>query len=93
MDISLRGKFAIVCGSSQGIGLAAAKELAVNGANCILMARNPEALQAAVGLLTVTGDQHHQWVAVDFSDNRQVEEAIKKIVDKQRIEILINNTG
>ena len=93
MNISLKGKFAVICGSSQGIGLAAAKELAVNGANCILLARNPDALQAAVGQLAKTGDQHHQWVAVDFSDNKQVEEAIKKIVDKQRIEILINNTG
>jgi 3-oxoacyl-[acyl-carrier protein] reductase len=93
MDISLKGKFAVICGSSQGIGLAAAKELAVNGANCILIARNPEALWVAVKQLAVAGDQHHQWVAVDFSDNHAVEEAIKKIVDKQRIEILINNTG
>ncbi len=93
MDISLRGKSAVICGSSQGIGLAAARELAVNGANCILVARNPEALQAAVTQLFLTADQHHQWVVADFSDNRAVEEAIKKIVDKQRVEILINNTG
>ena len=93
MDISLKGKFAVICGSSQGIGLAAAKELAINGANCILIARNPEALQAAIKQLEVKGDQHHQWVAVDFSDNKAVEEAIKKIVDKQHIEILVNNTG
>ena len=93
MDISLKGKSAVICGSSQGIGLAAAKELAVNGANCILMARNPEALQAAVKQLELSGDQHHEWVAVDFSDSKQVEEAIIKIVHKQRIEILINNTG
>jgi 3-oxoacyl-[acyl-carrier protein] reductase len=93
MDISLKEKTAVICGSSQGIGLAAAKELAVNGANCILIARNPEALQAAVSQLTVTGNQHHQWVAADFSDNNAIEEAIKKIVSKQRVEILINNTG
>ncbi len=93
MDISLAGKYAVICGSSQGIGLAAAKELAVNGANCILMARNPEALRAAAIQLAVTGEQHHEWVAVDFSDNKAVEDAIKKIADKQRIEILINNTG
>ena len=93
MDISLKGKTAVICGSSQGIGLAAAKELAVNGANCILIARNPEALQAAVTQLPVTGDQHHQWVVADFADNNSVEEAIKNIVSKQRVEILVNNTG
>ena len=51
MDISLKGKTALICGSSQGIGLAAAKELAHNGANCILMARNGSALEQAVGRL------------------------------------------
>jgi 3-oxoacyl-[acyl-carrier protein] reductase len=93
MNISLKDKSAVVCGSSQGIGLAAAKELAVNGANCILMARNPEALETAVKQLHVTGDQRHQWVVADFTDNRAVEDAIKKITDGQRVEILINNTG
>ncbi len=93
MNITLNGKTAIICGSSQGIGLAAAKELAVNGANCILIARNPESLQASVSRLAVTGNQHHRWVAVDFADNRAVEEAIKTIIQEQTVEILINNTG
>jgi|SRR5579863_155316 len=93
MNISLKNKTAVICGSSQGIGLAAAKELAVNSANCILIARNPDALKTAVAQLPVNGDQHHQWMAADFSDNHTVEEAIKNIVSKQRVEILINNTG
>ena len=93
MNISLKDKWAVICGSTQGIGLAAAKELAFNGANCILMARNPEALQTAVNQLTLQGDQHHEWVAADFSDTDKVEQAIKKIVREHRVEILINNTG
>jgi len=93
MNISLKGKSAVICGSSQGIGLAAAKELAVNGANCILIARNPEALKTAMAQLPVSGDQHHKWMAADFADNLSVEEAIKNIVSKERVEILINNTG
>jgi 3-oxoacyl-[acyl-carrier protein] reductase len=93
MNISLKGKYAVVCGSSAGIGLAAARELALNGAHCILMARNPEALQSAFDQLTKQDDQRHQWVAVDFSDPAQVEEKIKKIIQEQRVEILINNTG
>ena len=93
MDNSLKNKTAVICGSSQGIGFATAKELAVNGANCILIARNPGALQTAVAQLSIVGDQHHQWVAADFADNHSVEEAIKNIVRKQRVEVLINNTG
>ena len=45
MDTSLVGKTAIVCGSTQGIGKAAAVELADLGANVVLLARNEEALR------------------------------------------------
>jgi 3-oxoacyl-[acyl-carrier protein] reductase len=93
MNISLSGKYAVICGSSQGIGLAAAKELALGGANCILMARNAVALQSAVDQLPKQGDQQHRWVAADFTDPGNVEEGIKKIVGEWRIEILVNNTG
>src|ERR1700722_14988395 len=93
MNVSLKPKYAVICGSTQGIGLAAAKELAVNGANCILMARNPDALREAVKQLAVSGDQRHQWIEADFSDPSAVENGIKKIVGEQRVEILINNSG
>ena len=45
MDLSLHGKTAVICGSSQGLGLASARELALLGANCILIARNKEKLE------------------------------------------------
>ncbi|MDP9042458.1 MAG: SDR family oxidoreductase [Bacteroidota bacterium] len=93
MNISLKNKWAVICGSSQGIGLAAARELAINGANCIMMARNAEALQNAVNQLAKADGQRHQWVAADFSDPAMVEKSIKKITGEQVIEILINNTG
>jgi 3-oxoacyl-[acyl-carrier protein] reductase len=93
MDISLKGKWAVICGSSQGIGLAAAKELAQNGANCILLARNAGLLAAAVGQLTKLDSQHHQWESVDFSEPDRVGELIKKITGKHPVHILVNNTG
>jgi 3-oxoacyl-[acyl-carrier protein] reductase len=93
MDISLKGKWAVICGSSQGIGLATARELAVNGANCILLARNAQALKEAVKQLIIQDDQQHHWVAADFSDTAQVGESIKRIISERRVEILINNTG
>ncbi len=89
----MKNKWAVVCGSSAGIGLATARELALNGANCILLARNPEALQKAVGQLPRQGEQQHQWMAADFSDTSQVEDNIKKITRVHRVEILVNNTG
>ena len=44
MNLDLANKTAVVCGSTQGIGLAAAKELANMGANLILVARNEDKL-------------------------------------------------
>ena len=93
MDISLKGKTALIFGSSQGIGLAAAKELAHNGARCILMARNAKVLEQALSQLEKPAGQQHQWVAVDFSDTNGVGEAIKKITTEQTIDILVNNSG
>ncbi len=42
MDLDLKGKTAVVCGSTQGLGYASAVELALLGANIVLMARNEE---------------------------------------------------
>ena len=45
MKIDLTGKRAVVCGSSQGIGRAAAIQLASCGASVVLIARNEESLR------------------------------------------------
>ena len=47
MDVDLTGKHALVCGGSQGIGHAAAIELAALGADVTLLARSPDALEKA----------------------------------------------
>ncbi|HEY4153832.1 MAG TPA: SDR family oxidoreductase [Puia sp.] len=93
MNISVSGKYAVVCGSTQGIGLAAAGNLAELGANCILIARNESALVSIVSALPRVGEQHHQYVTADFSDPKQVRRAIESIVRGITVEILVNNTG
>jgi 3-oxoacyl-[acyl-carrier protein] reductase len=93
MNLSLDGKTAIVCGSTQGIGLAIAEELALMGANCILLARNENALRDAVAMLDTTNRQLHSFAVADFSNPDQVRETIEGIVAANTIHILINNTG
>jgi 3-oxoacyl-[acyl-carrier protein] reductase len=93
MNISLSGKVAVVCGSSQGIGLATAKELALLGAECILLARNEIVLQEVVAQLDTTNSQSHSFYVADFSKPEQVQAAIKTIVGKKVVHILINNSG
>lgn len=60
MDLGLRGKNALVCGASSGLGLAIARELAREGANVALVARREsellaqsEAISAETGVRTV----------------------------------------
>src|SRR5205814_8513116 len=59
MDLGLRGRTAIVCGASSGLGLAAAEALADEGANVTMFARRREQLERdadRIGALAVRGD-------------------------------------
>lgn len=93
MNLSLEGKYAVVCGSSQGIGLAIAEELALLGANCTLLARNEDALKAAVHNLDIALRQQHHYLVADFSKPDEVRSAIDTHVKNHTVHILVNNTG
>ncbi len=93
MNLSLEGRTAVVCGSSQGIGFSIAEELALMGANCILLARNEENLRIAASLLDITIRQSHKFFAVDFTDTDAVTRVAAHIAAEGPVHILINNTG
>src|SRR2546421_2276510 len=93
MNLSLEAKWAVICGSTQGIGLAIAEELASLGANCILMARNEDSLKEAIAKLDISNRQLHTYHVADFSKPEEVRTGIAGIVAKRTIHILINNTG
>lgn len=101
MNLDLRGKRAFVCGSTQGIGLACAHQLARMGASVTLIARNPERLRSVAAELAIEGGSNasgkraeHHWVAADFASPDSVREAIRtELSDHRPVHILINNTG
>ena len=93
MNISLQNKTAVICGSTQGIGLAIAKEFAQSGASCILLARNEEAMQNIVQTLDTPFKQEHRYFIADFSDPAQVKKVIDTIIKITPVHILVNNTG
>jgi 3-oxoacyl-[acyl-carrier protein] reductase len=93
MELSLKNKNAVVCGSTRGIGLAIAKELAFAGANCVLFARNEALLREIVHRLPRTDGQEHDYRVADFSEPARVKAAIESVVSKMNVHILVNNTG
>lgn len=93
MQLSLEGKHALIGGSTQGIGLAIARELAQLGATCTLIARNETALKEAVTTLPATAGQQHDYLVADYSDYEKVKAVVAAYVQQQTIHILINNSG
>lgn len=93
MDLNLSGKKAIVCGSTQGIGKAAAIELALLGAQVTLVARNEERLAAVVKELQIYSGQHHDYIVADFNDPKTLNEKMTAWCSHNMVHILVNNTG
>jgi 3-oxoacyl-[acyl-carrier protein] reductase len=90
MNISLQDKRALVCGASQGIGEAAAIELAKQGAQVVVLARTEEKLQKLCSELSGSG---HEVLAIDISDRELLRSKVINLLTHGPIEILVNNTG
>ena len=85
---------ALVCGSTQGIGLAIAQQLANDGFSVVLTSRNEERLQNALATLDVSKGQAHQYFVSDFTDTSGLKNAIDSFLKQNdAVQILINNTG
>lgn len=91
--MELEGKHAIVCGSTQGIGLATAQLMAKRGAKITLVARNAMALEAA--RLSLANQQlNHDALIADFSQPAQLKVVIENYLKEgHRPHILVNNSG
>src|SRR5881392_1353750 len=88
MDLGLRGKTAIVCGASSGMGLAIAEALAAEGANVAMLARRRDVLEREadrIGALAVRGD-----VTVPADLERLVERTLEAFAG---LDILVLNSG
>lgn len=93
MELSLKGKRALVGGSTQGIGLAIATELALLGASCTLMARNEDKLKLAIATLDQSQGQQHEYIVADYFDYNLVATQVQQYTQTKAIHILINNSG
>jgi len=88
MQLELEGKVAVVTGASRGIGLAAARALAAEGARVVAGARsNSVELDALVGTAPV------EFVAVDLSTPSGPADLAAAALASGPIDVLINNVG
>ena len=93
INLNLKGKNALVCGSTGGIGKASALALAELGATITLMARNESKLKKTLAELSVSQGQEHDYLVTDLSVSGAINEPIKVSLLKKDYHILINNTG
>ena len=88
MDLGLKGRTAIVCGASAGMGLAIAKSLAAEGANVAMLARRREKLTREAELLGALG------VRGDVTSPADLQRLVKRTLDAfGGIDVLVNNSG
>jgi 3-oxoacyl-[acyl-carrier protein] reductase len=94
MNLDLTGKRALVAGSTQGIGKAIAMQLAGQGAEIILVARNEDKLLNVKEELPTPANQEHHYIVADFGFPPQLKVLIEDWIELNgSIHILINNTG
>lgn len=91
--MQLAGKVALVTGAGSGIGKAAAKLLAKEGAKVVVLGRTEEELEKTVA--QIQGDDGEALpVVADISQPEQMQQATQQIVDKWgRIDIVFANAG
>jgi NAD(P)-dependent dehydrogenase (short-subunit alcohol dehydrogenase family) len=93
VELTLKGKVAVVTGASSGIGEAAARELAARGAAVVLAARAAEKLRGLEGEISASGGRA-LGVPTDVSDRDSVGAMVRETVSEfGTLDILVNNAG
>jgi len=92
MNLELNNTYALVCGSTAGIGKATAIALANEGATVTLIARNEDKLKAV--LAELPAQRKHNYIVADFSNPTELKSKVADYVAKNHgFHVLVNNTG
>ena len=94
MDFQIKNKTAIVCASSQGLGKAAALELASEGVNLVISSRNEETLLSVKKEIETSTNAKIVSVVADLNKPKDIDNLYAKANSELGpIDILINNAG
>jgi 3-oxoacyl-[acyl-carrier protein] reductase len=90
MDLGIKGKWALVCASSKGLGKGCARALVQEGVNVVMTARGADALEAAAAELRALGGAEVRTVAGDITTEAGRAAALAAC---PQVDILVNNAG
>ncbi|EAQ27177.1 SDR family oxidoreductase [Roseovarius sp. 217] len=90
MDLGIKGKKALVCASSKGLGLGCARALAEAGVDLVMNARGAEALETAAAAIRAEFGVEVRTVAADITTETG-RAAVLEVA--QGVDILVNNAG
>ena len=90
MDLGIKGKRAVVCASSKGLGLGCAQALAAAGVDLVMNARGAETLEAAASQIRNNHDVEVIAVAADITSDAGRSAVLEAAGDA---DILVNNAG
>ena len=90
MDLGIKGKRALVCASSKGLGLGCARALAAAGVDLVMNARGADALEAAAAAIRADFGVDVVTVAADIAGAAGQADVIKAA---QGVDILVTNAG
>jgi len=94
MDLELTGRVAVVTGGSRGIGKAVARQLALEGADVAIVARNPETLEATRRELADQSGRRVIVATVDTTRDESVRAMSRQVLDQfGRVDILVNSAA
>jgi 3-oxoacyl-[acyl-carrier protein] reductase len=93
--MNFTSKRALVGGSNQGIGRAAAEALAAGGAHVTLVARDEARLQEAAAALPTPAGQQHDFIVADYSQPILLKQRVHEylLAHPEGFDIVVNNTG
>jgi len=94
MDLGLEGKRAIVTGGSRGIGKAIARQLALEGADVVIAARNGGPLEVAAAEIARETGRRVIPIVVDTGNRESVNRLVASSIERlSQVDILVNNAA